>query len=192
MILSDPVRSSHRVSITFIETTYGRGNDVPQLVYVPVDLNIDSPASAPDAYVTVATPTNAAGPQDNLLQIYDRTYFGEAISVSPTGRFAAVGATHEIIGGKVNVYEVVLPSVTTRNSSNNTVNGTNSSAPIVTSTPPHTGVWRHAMGMNASAETTAFEGAARISVNQLGHRFGGALSLSDEFAVVGAASCQPC
>ena len=36
-------------------------------------------------------------------------------------------------------------------------------------------------------QDTAFEGAARISVNQLGHRFGGALSLSDEFAVVGLA-----
>ena len=159
-----------KVSVTFVGTSFGRGNDVPQLVYVPVDLNVAAVGSAPDAYVTIATLKNAAEPQDDLLQIYDRTHFGEAISVSPSGRFAAVGATHEIVGGKVNVYEVAAAVA-------------NSSSTAVT---PHTGIWRRVMGMNASAETTSFEGAVRIPVAQRGHRFGGALSISDEFVVVGA------
>ena len=148
------------INIKYVATSYGSGQDVPTLLYVPINLDILNPnVIGLEAQVSIETLVHGAQPTDELVQMYDYAKYGESISISPGGRFASVGAIHNVIGGKVNVYH--------RNE-----------------TAPAGKKWFRLGGINASSPLDT--GGVPINVWQAGHRFGGSISLDDERLIVGA------
>jgi hypothetical protein len=148
------------ITITYHHTSHGRGGAMPALVYNPIDLDIvDANSNGKEASVVITVPTESNIPQDELHQSYNYAKFGDSVTVSPSGKFAAIGATHHIIGGKVNVYQYK-------------------------ESLPTGSRWTRLHGINASSPKDTDQNP--INVWESGHEFGGSVALDDDHLVIGA------